>query len=65
MKNNNFKECPICYEQLEKHNTLNHPVKGIIHNIPHHACSKCGEIFLNGESFDIVHFHGHKQRAVA
>jgi len=65
MKKNEFKECPICYYQLEKHKTLSHPVKGIINNIPHHSCSKCGEIFLDGESFDTVHFYGHKQRAVA
>jgi len=65
MKKNDFNECPICYEKLEVHTTLNHPDKGIIHDIPHHACSKCGEIFLDSENFDIVHFYGQKQRSVA
>ncbi len=65
MKNIEFTECPMCGGRLEEHTTLEHPVKGIIRNIPHHACSNCGEIFLNGEGFDIVHSYGRKEKVVA
>ena len=65
MKNNDFTECPMCGGQLEEHTTLNHPIKGLIPDIPHHACSNCSEVFLNGEEFDIVHSYGRKEKAVA
>ena len=64
MKNNEFTDCPICGGQLKECTTLKHPVKGIVPNIQHHICSNCGEIFLNGESFDIVHSYGRKEKVV-
>jgi len=65
MKNDKFNECPMCGEQLEENTTLEHPVKGLIHNVPHYFCSHCGEIFLDGESFDIVHSYNRKEKAAA
>jgi len=46
MKKNEFTQCPICGGKLEQHTVLQHPIKGIIHNIPHDICTQCGEIFL-------------------
>ena len=65
MKKIEFTECPICNGRLKKQSNLDHPIKGKIFNIPHHICLRCGEIFLDGEFFDIVHFYGHKQKAAA
>ena len=65
MKDKEFTECPICDGKLEQHTILQHPIKGIIYNIPHDVCTHCGEFFLGDESFDIVHSHGRKEKAVA
>ncbi len=65
MKDSEFTECPICSGKLERRTVLDHPKKGIIHNIPHHACTNCGEIYLGDESFDIVHNYCRKEKASA
>lgn len=65
MKNDEFTECPMCGGLLEQKMILEHPQKGTINDVPHHRCSNCGEIFLDGESFDIIHSYGRKEKAVA
>lgn len=65
MKNDTFKECPMCGGPLKKRTTLEHPTKGTIHDVPHHECPLCGEIFLNGDSFDTVHSYGRDEKASA
>ena len=65
MKDNKFTECPICEGKLEQRTLLDHPKKGVIPDEPHHVCLQCGEIFLSGEAFDIVHFYKHKEKIPA
>jgi len=55
MKNDEFTQCPLCEGQLEQCTVLDHPEKGIILEVPHHMCLKCGEVFLNEDAFDLVH----------
>ena len=65
MKNEEFTECPMCGGQLKLHTVLKHPHKGIIQDLYHHVCFKCGEIFFDEVSFDIVHSYKHKKKFVA
>lgn len=65
MKDNEFTECPICEGNLEHRIVLEHPEKGIIYGVSHHVCLQCGEIFLSGESFDIVHSYKRKEKISA
>ena len=65
MKNNEFTQCPMCGGRLEQRTTLEHPTKGTLHDVPHHECTFCGEIFLSGEAFDIVHACGRGEKASA
>jgi YgiT-type zinc finger domain-containing protein len=65
MKDNDFNVCPICSGQLEERTILAHPVKGTINDIPHHVCTNCGELFFDGDSFDIVHSYDCNEKAVA
>ena len=62
MKYNEFTECPIYEGKLEQRTLLDHPKKGVIPDVTHHVCLQCGEIFLSGEAFNIVHFYKHKQK---
>jgi len=65
MKKNKFTECPMCGGQLEERTILNHPEKCIITDVPHHVCLNCGEVFLDGEIFDIIHLYGQKEKNIA
>jgi len=65
MKNGKFTECPICGGQLRERNILEHPRKGAIPDLPHHICIRCGEVFLSGTAFDIVHSYGRKEKISA
>lgn len=65
MKKDKFTECPICSGKLKQRTILDHPTKGIMHDIPHHVCTHCGEIYLDDECFDIVHSYGRKEKMSA
>jgi len=65
MKEKEFTECPMCGGQLRQHTVLEHPRKGVIPDVPHHMCFRCGEIFLSGAAFDIVHSYGRREKIPA
>ena len=56
MSRERFKICPMCEGTIEhKVDTLRHPVRGDIPNVPHAVCQDCGEIFLGRESYRAIH----------
>ncbi len=65
MKDEDFSICPMCEGQLKKSTVLDHPKKGIIPDLPHHVCPRCGEIFLSGEAVDIIRGYKGGQQAAA
>jgi len=58
MNDEKFTVCPICEGPLELRYVLDHPKKGIIRDVPHHICLKCGEVYLSGEAVDYIRSYG-------
>ncbi len=65
MKDKDFNICPMCEGKLEQRVELDHPKKGIIQDLPHHFCPRCGEIYLSGEAVDLIRGYQIRQQATA
>ena len=65
MNDEKFTVCPMCEGPLEQRRVLKHPKKGIIRDLPHHVCLKCGEVFLSGEAVDYIRSYGSKEKITA
>ncbi len=65
MKDEDFTICPMCEGILKQSTVLDHPGKGLIMDLPHHVCPRCGEIFLSGEAVDAIRGYQEKQHATA
>lgn len=65
MNDEKFTVCPVCEGPLELKTVLDHPKKGIIQDLPHHVCQKCGEVFLSGKAVDRIRSYGSRNKITA